>query len=340
MPGFLEQLGALVSAGDRNLRKLKEEEWLRANPGKPLPTGTGMVAQKEGMLQRGIRRGSEILADTFTTPGTAANQQFEGGFQAILNMVSPVDSSTGMPNVDKAGLVLSATNMPKIRKSMEEFLAQNPDLVTVYPEAAKAMAYARAKYPKLSSIADISFTERKLPTAGMGSRSVVRGEYAAADNKAVIATHPDADTMIDTIMHESFHARQAMRDRPDYINDKNKYLLRASKFNEKVDAQNEAALREYVRVFNENADKPMSVRRDMASTAKFNYYRHANPLEVPAFKAGDTAAQTYWQFENALDMQGQQVPGSERTLASGIAEAVGKARLTFGQILDVIKGRE
>ncbi len=331
MPGFLEQLGALVSAGDRNLRKLKEEEWLRANPGKPLPTGTGMVAQKEGMLQRGIRRGSEILADALTTPGTAANQQFEGGFQAILNMVSPIDSSTGMPNVDKAGLVLSATNMPKIRESMKAFLSENPELVAKNPAAAQAMAFARAKYPTLSSIADFRFVDD--PAAGS-----MRGSYEAASNKADIylSQHPQENVgFVDTIMHESTHSRQAMRERPDYINEKEKYLKRAVDFNEKVDAGNFEGYRRYAKALKENADKPMSERRDLAMQAKSNYYRHENPLEVPAHKAGQTARETYKTFEDYNSLEGAQMPGSERSIVSTIVD---KTRMTFDDILGLLKG--
>lgn len=338
MPGFLEQLGALVSASDRNLRKFREEEWARANPGKPIPTGIGMVARKEGLLERGIRRGSEILADTLTTPGTAANQQFEGGFQAILNMLSPVDPSTGMPNVDKAGLVLSAQNMPKIRKAMEEFLTQNPDLVTVYPNAAHAMAFARAKYPKLSAIPDISFVER-----GAGERGAVfmkLGDYNAADNKARVMEDQTPEGLVNTIMHESFHSRQALRERPDYINEKNKYLLRASKFNERIDEEHANSWREYVKANNEAAiaGKSPKMARRAAEAAQYNYYRHKNPLEVPAFRAGDTAEDTYGTFKKVNELTGNSTPGvntSAAITASGVAE---KARMTFNDIINLIRG--
>ncbi len=114
-----------------------------------------------------------------------------------------------------------------------------------------------------------------------------------------------------------------------------KYLKRAVDFNEKVDAGNFEGYRRYAKALKENADKPMSERRDLAMQAKSNYYRHENPLEVPAHKAGQTARETYKTFEDYNSLEGAQMPGSERSIVSTIVD---KTRMTFDDILGLLKG--
>lgn len=278
-------------------------------------SGPTMRATPENPMQRWIRQGAIRLADAVGGANTQASRTIEEGLTGVGDVLAG-GLEPGGP--EKAGLVLSARNMPKLRAAMEVALKgkeRTPENV--------ALAFSKAKYPKLSNIPDYMIGEN---TYKIPSNKTVRGQYNPYSNTAAVYTNTDdkkTSDFVNTIMHEAQHARQAYRKRPtEYANPETGEItvspvarVRAKVWDKKYmnyELQSDIKAVEYNELFRRETAK--GHRMEDPETWRYNLYKWDNPYERQAFKAGDTAESTYKMFQrfDTFDRPGQRARLTDR----------------------------
>lgn len=257
-------------------------------------SGPTMRATPENPLQRWMRQKSVALADAIGGENTLASRQIEEGLTG-LGAVLAGGLEPGGP--ERAGLVLSARNVPKLRAAMEAALKGTKRA----PEDI-ALAFAEAKYPKLSKIAD--FTRQ--PDF---FRPGIYGDYSPDSNVARIFTSETRkpEEFVNTVMHESMHARQALRRRPKEQTDavtgeiqmdpeahRRALLWKVRYETEQLKARNAALEHQRSAIM---SGTPPDRAKQEAHDVMYNYYRYKNPYERTAWQAGETARNTFRDFQ-------------------------------------------
>lgn len=261
-------------------------------------------------VSRAVRSAVARVSDAVAASPAGA-QQIENSLLDAGQFLSGLFAPGGAKG---AGLVLSPRNIPKLQEAMAAYWRQNPN-APITP-AHKALAYARAKYPRLTRLADIHIG--KIPDNTSDSTGFqILGKYHAASNTAQIHSGPIAwakktpmpesrqtRELVDTIMHEVTHARQHYGNRPPprVLNEATGELkipdvaqLRAKKtYWDYQDYENQA---DYLA---SRIDPSMSIVKD---DLRLNLYARHNPYEAQAYRAGDTANKTYQKYRDMATRQ-------------------------------------
>ena len=127
--------------------------------------------------------------------------------QFIKGLVDPIDQSTGMPNVDVAGPVVTGIKGARnISNILDKVIASKPtDLVDA------AIAFAKAKYPTLTTLPDVLKKDsRRL--FDVFSRQL--GDFNPEENIARVFNlnlSKNLGEYLNTVMHEVMHSHQLKR---------------------------------------------------------------------------------------------------------------------------------